>query len=80
MRPTTFYGWYNKVVRRYPYNEKTAELLDQKFNPSVRQLTALDRSALRSGVNRRKSFKATMSGVNTLLKQNGKAFKGANEM
>ena len=41
MNPKTPYGWFNLVVRGYPYNEKTAYLLDQNFNPNRRLLSTL---------------------------------------
>ena len=41
MHPKTFYGWYNKLVRGYPYNEKTAYILDYTFNPSTKFLSVL---------------------------------------
>jgi hypothetical protein len=80
MQPKTFYGWFNKVVRRYPYNEKTAKLLDHTFNPSPRLLTTIDRSALEKRTLRKKAFKTTMSGVSALLKQHDREFKEANEI
>ena len=44
MNPKTLYGWFNVVVRGYPYNENTAYLLDHNFNPNRRLLsTLLDR-------------------------------------
>lgn len=49
MNPKTPYGWYNLVVRGYPYNEKTAYLLDQNFNPNRRLLSTL--------VDQKKEFK-----------------------
>lgn len=42
MYPKTFYGWYNKLVRGYPYNEKTAYILDRTFKPSPRLLSTLE--------------------------------------
>ncbi len=39
MHPKTLYGWYNKIVRDYPYNEKTAHVLDHTFKPSSRLLS-----------------------------------------
>ena len=80
MQPTTFRGWYNKVVRRYPYNEKTAKLLDHTFNPSPRLLTTIDRSALEKRTVRKRAFKTTMSAVNDLLEQHNRGFKEANEL
>lgn len=41
MYPKTIYGWYNKLVRCYPYNEKTAHILDHTFKPSPRLLSTL---------------------------------------
>jgi hypothetical protein len=41
MNPKTPYGWFNMVVRGYPYNERTAYLLDQNFNPNRRLLSTL---------------------------------------
>jgi hypothetical protein len=41
MIPKTPYGWFNMVVRGYPYNEKTAYLLDHNFNPNRRLLSTL---------------------------------------
>jgi len=41
MYPKTLYGWYNKIVRDYPYNEKTAHVLDHTFKPSSRLLSTL---------------------------------------
>lgn len=69
MHPKTPYGWYNKVVRRYPYNESTAHLLDHTFNPNPRLLTTMDRSASEKRTIRKKIFKMTMSNVNFLLRQ-----------
>ena len=42
MHPKTFYGWYNKLIRGYTYNEKTAYLLDHSFRPNRRLLSTLD--------------------------------------
>ena len=41
MNPKTPYGWFNVVVRGYPYNERTAYLLDHNFNPNRRLLSTL---------------------------------------
>jgi len=41
MYPKTLYGWYNKLVRGYPYNEKTANILDHTFKPSSRLVSTL---------------------------------------
>jgi len=41
MYPKTLYGWYNKLVRGYPYNEKTAHILDHTFKPSSRLVSTL---------------------------------------
>lgn len=41
MHPTTLKGWYNTIVRGYPYNEKTAYILDHTFRPSPRLLSTL---------------------------------------
>lgn len=41
MHPKTFYGWYNKLIRGYTYNEKTAHLLDRNFRPNRRLLSTL---------------------------------------
>ena len=49
MNPKTPYGWFNMVVRGYPYNDKTAYLLDQNFNPNRRLLSTL--------VNQKKEYK-----------------------
>jgi hypothetical protein len=51
MNQKTLYGWFNMVVRGYPYNEKTAYLLDQNFNPNRRLLSTL--------VDQKKEFKFT---------------------
>lgn len=42
MHPKTFYGWYNKLIRGYTYNEKTAHLLDHNFRPNRRLLSRLE--------------------------------------
>lgn len=42
MYPKTFYGWYNKLIRGHPYNEKTAYILDFTFKPSTRLLSTLE--------------------------------------
>ena len=42
MHPKTFYGWYNKLIRGYTYNEKTAHLLDRSFRPNRRLLSTLE--------------------------------------
>jgi hypothetical protein len=42
MHPKTLCGWYNKLVRGHPYNEKTACILDNTFKPSVRLLSTLE--------------------------------------
>ena len=42
MYPKTLYGWYNKLVRGHPYNEKTAYILDYTFKPSTRLLSILE--------------------------------------
>ena len=80
MQPKTFYGWYNKVVRRYPYNENTAKLLDRTFNPSPRLLTTIDRSALEKRAFKKRTFKTTLSGVNALLKQHSREGEVAGEL
>jgi hypothetical protein len=41
MYPKTLYGWYNKLVRGCPYNQKTAHILDYTFKPSSRLLSTL---------------------------------------
>ena len=41
MLPTTLKGWFNTIVRSYPYNEKTADILDHTFRPSPRLLSTL---------------------------------------
>ena len=41
MYPKTLYGWYNRLVRGYPYNEKTAHILDHTFKPNPRLLSTL---------------------------------------
>jgi len=41
MVPTTLKGWLNSIVRGYPYNEKTADILDHTFRPSARLLSTL---------------------------------------
>jgi hypothetical protein len=41
MHPKTFFGWYNRVIRGHPYNEKTAHILDTTFRPSPRLLSTL---------------------------------------
>ena len=41
MHPTTLIGWYNTIVRGYPYNEKTAYILDYTLKPSPRFLSTL---------------------------------------
>lgn len=41
MYPKTLYGWYNKLVRGYPYNEKTAHILDHTSTPSSRLVSTL---------------------------------------
>lgn len=42
MHPKTFYGWYNKLIRGYTYNEKTAQFLDHNFKPNRRLLSTLE--------------------------------------
>ena len=42
MYPKTPAGWYNVIVRGYPYNEKTAHILDYTFKPSPRLLSTLE--------------------------------------
>jgi hypothetical protein len=42
MHPKTFYGWYNKLIRGYNYNDKTAHLLDHNFRPNRRLLSTLE--------------------------------------
>ena len=58
MNPKTPYGWYNMIIRGYPYNKKTAYLLDHNFKPSQRLLSTL--------VSRRRTIK--MPEVNILRK------------
>ena len=41
MYPKTIYGWYNSIVRGYPYNEKTAYILDHTFKPNARLISTL---------------------------------------
>ena len=41
MYPKTFCGWYNRLIRGHPYNEKTATILDNNFKPSPRLLSIL---------------------------------------
>ena len=41
MNPKTLYGWFNVVIRGYPYNKKTAYLLDHHLNPNRRLLSTL---------------------------------------
>ena len=69
MYPKTPYGWYNKIVRGYPYNEKTAHILDHTFKPSLRLLTTVDRSISEDRLLKGKKFKATLSSVRSLLRQ-----------
>jgi hypothetical protein len=69
MYPKTPYGWYNKIIRRYPYNEKTRYILDHTFNPSPRLLTAIDKSLSENWVVKNKKYKATMANVRSLLSQ-----------
>ena len=42
MYPKTFYGWYNKLIRGHPYNEKTASILDNTIKPNKRYLSSLE--------------------------------------
>ena len=42
MHPKTFYGWYNKLIRGYTYNEKNPHLLDRNFRPNRRLLSTLE--------------------------------------
>ena len=51
MYPKTLCGWYNKLVRDYPYNEQTAHILDHSFKISPRLLSTL--------VNRNRRLKST---------------------
>ena len=53
MRPKTARGWYNKFVRGYPYDEKTAHILDHTFKPNPRLISTL--------VDRKKQLRATAS-------------------
>lgn len=47
MYPKTLCGWYNKLVRGHPYNEKTAQILDNNFRPSSRLISTLtDRKSI----------------------------------
>lgn len=48
MFPITLKGWFNKVVRGYPYNEKTAFLLDHTYRPGPRFLSTLQKSPPRA--------------------------------
>lgn len=42
MYPKTLYGWYNMLIRGYPYNAKTAPFLDHIFKPNPRLLSTLE--------------------------------------
>lgn len=42
MYPKTIYGWYNNLVRGYPYNKKTAYILDNTFKPNDRLLSTIE--------------------------------------
>jgi hypothetical protein len=75
MYPKTLYGWYNKIVRGYTYNEKTARILDSTFNPSPRLLSTMGRQQPTGRPMKNKTNKAKLSGVRSLLKQHRKAEK-----
>ena len=42
MYPKTIYGWYNHIIRSYPYNDKTAYILDQTLKPNARLISTLE--------------------------------------
>lgn len=69
MYPKTVYGWYNKIVRGYSYNERTAIILDNTFNPSPRLLSTMDRRQPIGRIMKNKTNKAKLSSVRSLLKQ-----------
>lgn len=79
MYPKTPYGWYNKIVRGYPYNEKTAHILEHTFKPSPRLLTNIDKSVSEDRIIKSKKYKATMSNVRSLLRQHRKSLKSIKE-
>ena len=47
MYPKTICGWYNKLVRGHPYNEKTAYILDNTLKPNKRFLSTLEERSQR---------------------------------
>jgi hypothetical protein len=67
MYPRTPYGWYNVFVRGYPYNERTAPILDHMFKPSPRLLSTFGRSSPERRTADNNRSKATMAEVRVLL-------------
>ena len=61
MYPKTLCGWYNKLVRDCPYNEKTAHILDHTFKPSSRLLSTLTNRNWRTKASDFKSSKRVVT-------------------
>lgn len=43
MYPRTIFGWYNSMIRGYPYNDKTAYILDHTLKPNARLMSTLEK-------------------------------------
>jgi len=67
MYPKTPYGWYNKLVRGYPYNKKTAHLLDYTFKPNPRLLSTLGNSVSKDRLTEGQKRKAAMLDLKSLF-------------
>jgi hypothetical protein len=57
MYPKTIYGWYNNIIRGYPYNEKTAYILDHTFKPNSRLISTLEKKKHRKKSSNKISIK-----------------------
>lgn len=59
MHPKTISGWYNNIIRGFPYNEKTAYFLDHTLKPNPRLLSTLENRKHRDKSSNTKGIKRT---------------------
>ena len=67
MYPKTPYGWYNKIVRGHPYNERTGKLLDFTFKPDPREVNKLNTPLSNDWLTRGEQRKADKTNLSSLL-------------